>query len=93
MAEAEDEPLLWEAKATRINPGDVRKQVCGFANSHEGGYLILRADRPVRDQPWDTPGHVFGGEPTTWISNVIREEGVRPLPRGRSGRLSATSRL
>lgn len=53
MASAEDEPLLWEAKATQISPGEVRKQVCGFANSHDGGYLILGADRPQPDQPLD----------------------------------------
>lgn len=80
MVDAEEEPLLWEAKATRINGGEVRKQVCGFANSHEGGYLILGADRPARDQPWKVPGHAFSGEATTWISDVILDGGVRPLP-------------
>ena len=45
LVDADDEPLLWEAKGTRIDKNAVRQQVCGFANSHEGGYLILGADR------------------------------------------------
>jgi hypothetical protein len=45
LEQADDEPLLWEAKGTQLDPNEVRRQVCGFANSHEGGFLILGASR------------------------------------------------
>jgi hypothetical protein len=45
LGDAEPEPPLWEAKGVEANPGTVRKQVCGFANSHEGGYLIIGASQ------------------------------------------------
>ena len=80
LDQAEDEPLLWEAKGTRIDKNEVRTQVCGFANSHEGGYLILGADKT--DDGWKANGVAFDGEPTTWLSDVIGdpERGVRPRP-------------
>lgn len=43
LDQAGDEPLLWEAKGTEVHRNEVLRQVCGFANSHEGGYLILGA--------------------------------------------------
>jgi hypothetical protein len=45
LDQADDEPLLWEAKGTKLDKAEVRRQVCAFANSHEGGYLILGAER------------------------------------------------
>ena len=77
---AEDEPLLWEAKGTRLDKNEVRTQVCGFANSHEGGHLILGADKT--EDGWKANGVAFDGEPTTWLSDVIGdpERGVRPRP-------------
>ena len=33
------EPLHCEAKGVELKPGEIRKQICGFANSHDGGYL------------------------------------------------------
>jgi hypothetical protein len=80
LKDAEDEPLLWEAKGTRIDKNEVRTQVCGFANSHEGGYLILGADKTP--DGWKANGVAFDGEPTTWLSDVIGdpERGVRPRP-------------
>jgi hypothetical protein len=80
LDEAEDEPLLWEAKGTRIDKNEVRLQVCGFANSHEGGYLILGADKT--EGGWTADGVAFDGEATTWLSDVIGdpERGVRPRP-------------
>jgi hypothetical protein len=42
---ADDEPLEWEAKGTDITSKMVREAVGGFANSHDGGYLILGADQ------------------------------------------------
>jgi hypothetical protein len=81
---ADDEPLLWEAKGTRLDKAEVRRQVCGFANSHEGGYLILGA-APVENDArtcWRLDGVTFPDEPHTWISNVVAdaERGVRPRP-------------
>ena len=85
LAEADDEPLLWEAKATKLTGRNVRRQVCAFANSHDGGYLILGArDNPDKEAPqrWLVEGVSFPDEPTTWITNVIADPvgGVRPRP-------------
>jgi Putative DNA-binding domain len=73
------EPLHWEAKGIKIEPGEVRKQICGFANSHDGGYLILGTD--VRDGDWALDGVEFrNDDPPAWISEVA--EGVQPYPEG-----------
>lgn len=78
---SDDEPLLWEAKGTKISASEVRRQVCGFANSHEGGYLILGASRSGTG-PWELAGVQFPTEPGTWLTNVVSdpETGVRPRP-------------
>ncbi len=44
LADAGPEPLLWEAKGIKADKSEIRRQVCGFANSHEGGYLIIGAN-------------------------------------------------
>lgn len=77
---ADDEPLLWEAKGTTLDKGEVRRQVGAFANGHEHGYLILGASHT--DDTWKLDGLEFPDEPQTWISNVIADEerGVRPRP-------------
>jgi hypothetical protein len=75
---AEDEPLLWEAKGTKIDPHHVRKTVGGFANSHDGGYLILGASQT--EDGWDLGGVEFPDEPPKWISSVVHD-GLRPAPR------------
>lgn len=83
LDQADDEPLLWEAKGSRLDSGEVRRQVCGFANSHEGGFLILGAEAAGGDaKRWKLAGVSFPDEPRTWISNVLgdMERGVRPLP-------------
>lgn len=85
LDQADDEPLLWEAKGTRLNARDVRRQVCAFANSHDGGYLLLGAEANPDKQAarrWLVEGVLFPDEPRTWVSNVIgdREGGVRPRP-------------
>lgn len=88
LEEADDEPLLWEAKGTALDAGQVRREVCAFANSHEGGYLILGASRP-KPQPldagggrWVLDGVPFPDEPRTWVTNVLTDQhrGVRPRP-------------
>jgi hypothetical protein len=81
LDDAEDEPLLWEAKGIKAHGREVRRQVCAFANSHEGGYVIVGAAKAA-DQPWALNGVRFADEPRTWLSNVIAdpEGGVRPRP-------------
>jgi len=89
LKEAGDEPLLWEAKGTKLDGRAIRRQVCGFANSHEGGYLILGAEQLPGGAGadsvaglWKLDGVEFPDEPATWVSNVIGdpEGGVRPVP-------------
>lgn len=85
LEQADDEPLLWEAKGTRLDPSEIRRQVCAFANSHEGGYLILGAEPAGGDDPearWVLDAVTFPDEPRTWIANVIGDltAGVRPRP-------------
>lgn len=84
LAEQEgEEPLHWEAKADgreRLGPHAIRKSVCGFANSHDGGYLIVGAENDGR--AWRIVGldHPPRGELGSWLDRVIRD-GLRPSPR------------
>lgn len=78
---ADVEPLLWEAKGTQLDKKAIREQICGFANSHEGGYLILGASE--RGGAWVCDGVTFRDpEPATWIVNLITDQtyGLRPRP-------------
>jgi hypothetical protein len=81
LEEAGSEPLLWEAKGTEAKAKEVRRQVCGFANSHEGGYLILGANE-TSDGAWSLDGINFPDEPPIWITNVVGGGGVNPYPDG-----------
>jgi hypothetical protein len=80
LADAGDEGLTWEAKGTeRPHVGSIARHVSAFANSI-GGFYIIGASRERRDGPWRIdPVDFRGDEPTTWLSNVIRN-GVRPIP-------------
>lgn len=85
LKQADSEPLAWEAKGTRLDATEIRRQVCAFANGHEVGYLILGAQEPSGDGGtghWTLDGLKFPDEPVTWISNVISDAtvGVRPRP-------------
>ncbi len=85
LDQADDEPLLWEAKGTKLDRSEVRLQVCAFANSHEGGYLILGARAAEGEDPehrWVLDGLPFPDEPIIWIANVVTDlvRGVRPRP-------------
>lgn len=85
LDQADDEPLLWEAKGTRLDKNEIRRQVCAFANSHEGGYLILgavKSDGPDEPAGWQLQGVEFPDEPGVWVSALIGdpEKGVRPRP-------------
>ena len=90
LADAEPEPLLWEAKGIEVRADEVRRQVCGFANSHEGGYLIIGATQ-ARDRSWSLDGVEFPDEPPTWIGNVVGNRGVNPYPDGLDTRTLPTS--
>jgi hypothetical protein len=68
--------LLWEAKGSEIRKDEVRREVCAFANSHDGGFLILGASRDA--EGWRLDGARFEDEPPTWITNG----GVSPYPDG-----------
>jgi hypothetical protein len=81
LNDAGPEPLLWEAKGIEVQAGEVRRQVCGFANSHEGGYLIVGATQEPEGR-WLLEGVVFPDEPPTWVSNVVGNGGVNPYPEG-----------
>jgi Putative DNA-binding domain len=85
LEQADDEPLLWEAKGTKLDKSEIRRQICAFANSHEGGYLILGAERVSTgsERSWRLDGVAFPDEPMTWITQIVGdpERGVRPLPR------------
>jgi len=85
LDQADDERLLWEAKGTTLDKNEIRRQVCAFANSHEGGYLILGAGRASGasvEHRWALDGVSFPGEPRPWITDVVvdLERGVRPRP-------------
>lgn len=77
LAGAEDEPLEWEAKGADAEAHHVRRAVCAFANSHDGGYLIVGAEQTPNG--FDLLGKAFPDEPHVWVSNVVRN-GVRPPP-------------
>jgi hypothetical protein len=81
LADAEPEPLLWEAKGVEAKAAEVRRQVCGFANSHEGGYLIIGASQGA-DGQWLLDGVEFPDEPPAWVANVVGNGGVNPYPDG-----------
>lgn len=81
LDDADDEPLIWEAKGTALDKGVIRAQVCGFANGEEAGYLILGASK--EGDAWVCRGVGFPEvEPTIWLTNVITDDhrGVRPRP-------------
>lgn len=76
---ADSEPLLWEAKGTKLDPHEVRKQCGGFANSERGGYLILGASRK-NQSAWQLDGlHFPDNEPHTFVTSCL-QEGLRPIP-------------
>jgi hypothetical protein len=76
LDDAEDEPLLWEAKGTQLNAHAIRKEVGAFGNSHDGGYLILGAEQA---EAWELTGCEFPTEPQVWVSQTIHD-GIRPVP-------------
>jgi hypothetical protein len=79
LDDARAEPLHWEAKGVKIKAGEIREQICGFANSLDGGYLILGTE--VRDGSWVLDGAEFPNDDLpNWISSLA--VGVQPYPEG-----------
>jgi hypothetical protein len=76
---SEPEPLVWEAKGgDEIKPDEVRRQAGAFANSSEGGYLILGAS--YTDGCWVLDGMKFPqGEPPRFVSSCLQHN-IRPRP-------------
>jgi hypothetical protein len=80
LDDADAEPLLWEAKATELRKNGVRKEVCGFANGHQTGYLILGAKWDEEKRSWSLPGLEFpNDDPPAWVSSVVQQ--LQPEPR------------
>jgi hypothetical protein len=81
LADAGDEPLRWEAKADgrdRLSASKVRETICAFANSEQGGYLILGASGG-RDDRWALPGLTQAPRDlSAWISQAA--DHVQPRP-------------
>jgi hypothetical protein len=67
---ADSEPLLWEAKGTKLDPHAVRKEACGFANGRERAYLILGAEQSA--EGWRLGGFDFAPDPPAWVSAARR---------------------
>lgn len=75
------EPLEWECKAD-FNAGSIRKQVCGFANSHDGGYILVGVERQP-DDSWMLDGAIFPNrDPPSDVTDLIVNGGVVPYPDG-----------
>ncbi|HTR74178.1 MAG TPA: ATP-binding protein [Solirubrobacterales bacterium] len=77
LADADSEPLLWEAKGAGVSTGSIRKAVCGFANGREPAYLILGAEQD--DDGWRLEG-TDRDDPPAWVSDAIGSR-LRPVPR------------
>jgi hypothetical protein len=89
LTDAGSEPLLWEAKGTELHRDMLRVQVCGFANSHDGGFLILGANKA--DGGWSLDGVAFDHDPTTWIADIVGGGHIAPYPHGLDTRAWATA--
>lgn len=80
LAAAGTESLTWDAKGTQLpRPDSVAKHVCGFANSVDGGYLLIGVQRDS-EGAWDANGVDFpNDDPPVWVSGVVST--LRPRPR------------
>lgn len=79
LAGAGSEPLRWEAKGGDIRPEHVTKNVGGFANAIEGGYLLLGFEKSAG--VWMASGFKFpDDDPPAWVSRIVGST-LRPRPR------------
>jgi hypothetical protein len=79
LSSADAEPLLWEAKGTKLDSHEIRKQCGGFANAERGGYLFLGVSREGQG-PWQLEGFEFPDhEPERYVTSCL-QEGLRPVP-------------
>ncbi|MGA2455671.1 MAG: RNA-binding domain-containing protein [Solirubrobacteraceae bacterium] len=80
--EAPPEPLTWEAKG-ELDPHGVRKAVCGFANAHDLGYVVIGVQVGDESEAWTLGGAVFpNADPPNDVTNLIAGGGVSPYPDG-----------
>jgi hypothetical protein len=80
LRDAPSEPLNWEIKGN-LNAGSLRKAVCGFANGHDDGYLIIGAKEQAGS--WALDGTTFTGQdPPAAITDLLVNGGVQPYPDG-----------
>lgn len=88
-----DEGLTWEAKADRkgeaLSPRAIRKAACAFANSRDGGLILVGATFDESSGKWTLPGLLQPpkGSLKSWLDSVI-QDGVRPLLRYESRSLT-----
>jgi hypothetical protein len=67
-----NESLTWEAKGGPPDPKEVARQVCGFANTVLGGYLVLGAEQHKQTASWSLTGSRFPDtDPDRWVSGVV----------------------
>ncbi len=79
MQTAPVEPLYWEGKG-ELRADSVRKQVCGFGNGHDVGYLILGVHR--QGEEWTLGGIEFPDhDPPNAITDIV-SGAVSPYPDG-----------
>ncbi len=79
LADVDSEPLAWEAKEA-WDKRSIRKAVCGFANSHDGGYLLVGVKER---EPWEIVGvETPTADPPSDVTDVLRDGGVEPYPDG-----------
>ncbi len=80
LQDAPTEPLEWEGKG-EWNPGAIRAAVCGFANSHAGGYLLLGIKKSGAG--WSLDGlKTPNSDPASDVTDLIANGGVTPFPTG-----------
>lgn len=80
LGEPRNEGLRWEAKGGHIRPEHVREGVCGFANSHFGGFLVLGATQDKKTKQWTIDHWEPRDEVELWVQNCVGDGGVDPAP-------------
>jgi hypothetical protein len=80
FAEPREEAQTWDAKGTTITAEQVRKSVCGFANSVLGGFVVLGVSQLDKKLgTWAVEGWEPRDEAQQWVTDCIRG-GMDPIP-------------